>query len=204
MTNMPGRARFGNKNAERHGDSRRAGSVYTVWQDMRNRCTKPSDPAYMDYGGRGIMVCERWMAYENFRDDMGPRPAGTSLDRLDNDGPYAPGNCRWATRKQQARNTRRNRFVSYEGVFVTLAEAAERSGLPYSLIKERARRGVTDEAALYSATRLPYVSRGNPKLTREQVELIRADTRPQKSIAADYLVTVGCISQIKKGVTWAA
>ena len=80
---------------------------YRVWWSMRNRCEMPNHPRFTSYGGRGIGVCERWKTFANFFADMGPRPApGLSLDRIDNDGNYEPGNCRWATSKEQSANRR--------------------------------------------------------------------------------------------------
>ena len=86
----------------RHGYDLR---VYNAWKDMRKRCTNRNQPQWKDWGGRGITICARWNSYENFAADMGPHPGkGWSLDRINNDGDYEPGNCRWANWKVQGRN----------------------------------------------------------------------------------------------------
>jgi hypothetical protein len=93
----------------KHGRAVRGHSdtVYWVWAAMRGRCTRPSHKDYHLYGARGVSVCSRWDSYETFREDMGERPLGHSLDRINPNGNYEPSNCRWATASEQRRNQRR-------------------------------------------------------------------------------------------------
>lgn len=119
------------------------------WNSMLRRCTTPGWSGYVKYGARGITVCERWRAsFEAFLADMGPRPAGTTLDRINNAGNYEPGNCRWATLKTQARNTRSNRRITANGETLTLTEWAERSGVLRETIAHRLKRGMSPSEAL--------------------------------------------------------
>lgn len=94
-----------------HGRSRANArtTTYVVWSNMIQRTRNPNNPAWDSYGGRGITVCAEWADYTNFLADMGERPPGLSLDRIDNDGNYEPGNCRWATWSQQRLNQRRRK-----------------------------------------------------------------------------------------------
>lgn len=92
----------------RHGMA--GSSIYATWYQFVARCTRPSHPRYADYGGRGIAVFEPWLIFDNFYADMGDRPPGMTLDRRNNDGPYSPENCRWATYAEQSGNRRPTRL----------------------------------------------------------------------------------------------
>jgi len=114
---------------------------WRAWSAMRNRCLNPTNAAYTNYGGRGIAVCPDWERFETFFADMGPRPDGTSLDRIDNDKGYSADNCRWATRKQQSANRRNVRRVEANGSCLTLLEWSELSGIPPRTIAARLDKG---------------------------------------------------------------
>jgi hypothetical protein len=117
---------------------------YTIWASMKQRCSNPKNKRFKHYGGRGITVCQQWQdSFEAFLADVGPRPGPEySLDRFPNpNGHYEPGNVRWATKSQQARNTRNRILVSYKGTTMDLASAAEMEGMPYHMAWERYQRG---------------------------------------------------------------
>lgn len=122
---------------------------------MIERCDRPANKRFHRYGGRGITVCERWReSFENFLADMGRRPPGTTIDRIDNDGNYEPGNCRWATRREQRLNSSQNHFLSFRGETLPLCVWAERLGLPTYVIRARLNRlGWSVEDALTQPTR---------------------------------------------------
>jgi hypothetical protein len=123
--------------------------LYSVWQGMLRRCDNPRYPQFKDYGGRGIRVCDRWLRdFGAFVSDMGDRPAGYFIDRIDNDGNYEPSNCRWVTRAQSQSNRRITQRLTIEGVTYLLADLARRSGLKPDTIKERHARGVATLAEL--------------------------------------------------------
>lgn len=110
---------------------------YNTWGCMKARCLNPKNSRYHRYGGRGIKVCERWMSFENFYADMGPRPDGASLDRIDNDGHYEPGNCKWIPSRDQSKKTCRIRYLTKNGETHSLAEWARRLGVRGSVISMR-------------------------------------------------------------------
>lgn len=115
--------------------------AYRSWAGMMRRCTNKNDQRWPLYGGRGIKVCDRWTDAANFIQDMGQPPAGHSLDRIDVNGNYEPSNCRWATQKQQNRNTRRTKYAEFDGVILPLREWAELLNIPYSMLRDRLARG---------------------------------------------------------------
>ena len=120
-----------------------------AWTALRARCGSGNNRAFASYGGRGVTVCDRWReSFENFLTDMGPRPVGCSLDRIDNDGPYSPENCRWADRTAQARNRRSNHVIEFNGRSQSLAAWAEEVGIRQETIRGRLKRGWSVEHAL--------------------------------------------------------
>ena len=130
-----------------HGSS--ISRTYRIWRNMLNRCQNPNVPHYYRYGGRGIVVVERWLSFEQFKADMGECPPGHSIDRYpDKDGPYSPENTRWATPKQQGRNQRSNRVLTHDGRTQTLVEWAEEFGIASRTLWVRLHRGWTMEQAL--------------------------------------------------------
>lgn len=116
---------------------------FDIWNMMIQRCHNPRNQAFHNYGGRGISVCQDWRdSFEAFYSHVGPRPKGHSIDRIDNDGNYEPGNVRWATRSQQSQNRRKTVHVIYNGENVTLQELADRLGVQRTTMYARYRTGV--------------------------------------------------------------
>jgi hypothetical protein len=116
---------------------------------MKTRCGNPKDKAYARYGGRGIIVCPAWVqSFPLFLTDMGERTEGMEIDRIDNDGPYCPFNCRWASRKQQMRNTSRTRMITLNGETLCLVDWAARMSISVSRVCNRLALGWSVERAL--------------------------------------------------------
>jgi hypothetical protein len=122
---------------------------YGVWADMIQRCTNPNRKAYKNYGGRGITVCDQWLKFENFIEDMGDAPFDKAeLDRRDNNKGYSPDNCRWITRLQNSHNTRRNVNTTWNGVTMCRSEWARQRKISLNTVKSRLCRGWTELEAL--------------------------------------------------------
>jgi hypothetical protein len=121
--------------------------VYNAFAAMWRRCTDPTHESYHNYGGRGIVVCERWRLFAAFFADIGDRPGPHySLDRINNDGNYEPGNVRWATRREQANNTRRVLLITFKNETHTIADWARRLGFSYPTLRKRLRNWSLEDA----------------------------------------------------------
>ena len=155
--------------------------IYRCWQAMHQRCSNPATPLYHRYGGRGISVCERWNSVHAFLEDLGHPPAGHSLGRIDNDGNYEPGNCRWETQEQQNENTCRNRFVEWQGRTQTIKAWAQEMNLNPQQISERLRRGWSAERALTTPTPRGYEEGRAEHLERARALWAKNGTRYAKT-----------------------
>lgn len=136
-----------------HGEARRGHRTaeYQTWISIRARCLNANNKLYKYYGGRGVGMCDRWRnSYTAFLQDVGRKPFdGASIDRIDNNRSYEPGNVRWATQKQQCRNQRKTRWLTVGGVTRPLTEWAELANLNYKTIHTRLSAGYSDEEAVY-------------------------------------------------------
>jgi hypothetical protein len=130
--------------------TRKSHPLYKTWRGIKDRCFRSKSNAYHKYGARGIIICERWAKeFWNFVDDMGPKPDGMSIDRIDNNGNYEPGNCRWATAKQQSRNKRTNRYLTIYGKTMALSAWCEISGVKYQCAKSRLCDGWSEKESIF-------------------------------------------------------
>jgi hypothetical protein len=145
---------------ERHGKSK--APEYHCWIQMKRRCLDPNHPAYMNYGLRGIKICQQWKeSFRAFYRDMGERPDGHSLERIDNNGDYEPSNCRWATRIEQQNNTRLTHRITLNGKTQGVAAWSRENGIKYGTIRGRVSLGWPIERVLSEPIHLPNDLRGN-------------------------------------------
>ena len=156
--------------------TRRTGE-YESWAGIIKRCLDVNSPRFVDYGARGITICARWRnSFENFIADMGLKPTPQhSIDRINNDGNYEPGNCRWATPSQQNRNKGNNRRITLNGQTKLLAEWSELTGISASLILKRIKAGWSIEKTLSVkpiSTRKTFLQRNNVNINDAQPQLL--------------------------------
>ena len=129
--------------------------TFKTWDSMLQRCNNPKNRSFKYYGAKGITFCERWLFFENFFADMGTRPIGTTLDRIRNDGNYEPSNCKWSTRKEQARNRRSNVLINHNEKTKCMSAWAEEKGISRTTLHERLKRGWSINKAIeYPVNRL--------------------------------------------------
>lgn len=133
---------------------------YDAWRHMFQRCYNEHTEAYQNYGGRGIKVCKEWNSLSNFLKDMGPRPHGMSIDRIDVDGNYCPENCRWADKSTQANNKTNNVFIEFNGLSLSLAQWGKLLDVNSSTISRRLNKGWSVEKVLFkNGNTIPIVER---------------------------------------------
>lgn len=172
-------------------------NVYHVWRGMRQRCENPNNPKYPTYGGRGITVCPAWHDFLTFRADLGERPSlDHSIDRIDNDGNYEPGNCRWATRTQQVRNRKSSPFVDHDGEVMHLADAADAAGITYQKAIHKLYRGVPFDTPSLKLRRLNAVEAG-------EIKWLASKGHSAMSIADAYGASEAMVNNIRSGKQWA-
>jgi hypothetical protein len=184
-----------------HGETRKGKSPeYQIWLGIKRRCTNPKATGFANYGGRGIKMCERWAKdFTAFLSDMGRRPPGTFIERIDNNGNYEPTNCKWATRLEQANNARSNRLLTLNGETKTATQWARLLNLPAEVIRHRLDKGWSFERIL----KTPVVAQ-RPRLTNEEVLHIRKLGKSHKITEVARLtgISFAAASRIIKRQSW--
>lgn len=165
---------------------------------MKERCDNPKNSHYHMYGGRGIAYDPEWSSFEAFLRDMGHRPEGKTLDRVNNDLGYSKNNCRWVSRAEQSRNTTRSVYITYNGVTRCVKDWAILLGITDGALKARLERWPVDIAM--SASKNTSIYRGSENLSRENVAKIQKDGRSSRAIARDYGVSPNSVMRVKNGL----
>lgn len=172
---------------------------YYAWSDMMTRCYNEKHKEFVNYGGRGIKVFDKWHTFAGFFEDMGLRPSPThSIDRFPNqDGGYEPCNCRWATKKEQARNRKTNRFLTFNGETKLLVEWSELLGIPFDVIFSRIKSGKSVEESLSTPVKVKQ------KISREEVrslfEEYHAGNANVSALAIKYSMNEKTVREIVHG-----
>ena len=145
------RAELTSERRKIHGLS--AHGTYKSWVQILQRCTNPKDKRWSQYGGRGITIAPQWLDFSAFVRDMGIKPQGCSIDRIDNNGNYEPGNCRWASQQTQQNNRSNNHLLTAMGQTMTIAEWSRHSGIQWNTLWARIRAGWSAELAVSTKPR---------------------------------------------------
>lgn len=160
--------------------ARNRNALYVVWWNMINRCYSRDSERYERYGGRGIAVCDEWLndfkAFQEWALSTGYSD-GLTIDRIDNDGNYEPGNCRWATVKEQANNRSSNRICSYKGFTGTMSEVCEKFGFDYGLINARIQKGWSEEDAFSTPRGAPTAKKNHMITFRGKTQTVSEWTK---------------------------
>lgn len=207
----------------RHTHGKRHSRVYNIWCGIKARCLNPNTAAYPNYGGRGITLCEKWREFPGFYSDMGDPPPNGTIERVDNDRGYEPGNCRWASRAEQNRNKRGLHLLTVDGETRSMGSWAEQSGLKVGTIWQRIKNGWSAEAAVKTPVIRDRAGKpagyrwGGPSqrirtpggLTLDQIAAIKGTPKSYgvgRALASQYGVSEGTISSIRNGkrAAWAA
>ena len=183
--------------------------AYKSWKSMRERCNPANADRYPAYAGSGISVCARWQeSFENFYNDMGDRPDGHTIDRIDPCGDYTPENCRWADNKTQALNRSNTIMVDIDGESLCLRDASKKYGIPNTTIARRYKQGLRGRDLICKKNRNIYRNGSkspSSKLTEEDVHEIKRrimNGERNKDLARLYGVSGPSISEIRHGKTW--
>lgn len=181
---IPGRRKFRSGKPEKHGMCKTR--EYRAWSDMRTRCTNPNFIKYEYYGGKGIKVCDRWLgSFMAFREDMGECPPRHTLDRIESNKDYEPGNCRWVTHAAQMRNTSRTRMYTIGDKTQCLSDWATEAGLSFNCLYKRLEKGMSIE----EATTLGVRRQGRRYLTSGDKTLSPAEWERETGIPADTILS---------------
>jgi hypothetical protein len=181
---------FNKQSKSKHSKSKH--SLYTTWLGMKDRCYNVNQPGYANYGGRGIVVCDRWLeSFENFLEDVGEKPSSKhSIDRKDNDGNYEPSNVKWSTSQEQQRNRRNTIFIEREGEIKTLIEWCELLDANYDVCRNRLKRG------------WPLEDLFQPTLEKEPVEYDGQIYNSLRGLSAHYKIRYeSLLSRLSRGWT---
>ena len=185
---------------ERHGF--RGTTEYSIWLNMKQRCLNPKNKAFAHYGGRGISVCESWKnSFSSFLDYVGPRPPGLTIDRIDNNGNYEPGNVQWATAKTQTENRRSTRLLTYKGMTLPMLVMARHLGVNQWGFRSRIDKGDSVEEALASMAHVSKIRASGGINTKTRLLTCDGVTLPMMTMACHFGINKWAFrNAISKGV----